>query len=124
MPDSATFCLRKVILSDGSKAEVPVTAHAVCRSTYRVQAENFQHRALIGQRQGPCGPCGVGRILLCLMEVVGPLSLGRKRLFGVIVLSFYVEASKKGKTPKTSFSIFLLEDPGQFLPSAFFWCLT
>lgn len=60
----------------------------------------------------------MGRILLCLMEVVGPLSLGRKRLFGVIVLSFY------GKTPKTSFSIFLLEDPGQFLPSAFFWCLT
>lgn len=66
----------------------------------RVPAENFRHRTLIRQRQGACSSLWGGSCSLVFNGSYGSTFLGRKRLFGVIVLSWYVDVSKEGKNSK------------------------
>lgn len=96
-------CQTLVILASGGwssykgwSPEPMSTARALCVSvqlTGRSQRIfSIKHSTDRGKKH--VAPCRMRRAPLSLMEVVGSLPLGRKRLFGVIVLSFLGECFK------------------------------
>lgn len=77
----------------------------------RTHAKNFWCELSVWRGREHSAPCRLGRALLCSIEVVGPLLLGKMGCvfgYGSLSSTFYFDVSREEKPPKTSFFLFPL----------------